>query len=98
MPLLRGLGFMLNVETLNIKIVRIMLKDTEDRDVSELDKYHLCARLKRLNLELDIVEENIMNMMRKQGPTAEFVHGLIGERENIKYKLKETHHKLYGNF
>ena len=87
-----------SVETLIIKTARTMLKDTRARvDSKKLDRFHLCYRFKRLHHELDIVEESIIGQMRLQGPNAEFIDCLIGERENIRYKLKEVRTKLHDN-
>ena len=50
-----------------------------------------------LNHNLNEVEESIINLMRLNSPkTFEIVHGLIGERENIKGRLKDIHKELYA--
>jgi hypothetical protein len=61
----------------------------------EMRCMHLRSKMTRFNEDLDIVESEIIRHMRLGLPTAEMIHCLIGERENIKYKLKELHKKVY---
>ena len=68
----------------------------EQADRLMTDTYHRCT-MEWYNKRLDILEEEIMNVMKIDGWQAwELLHGLIGERENTKYKLKDIHKILYG--
>jgi hypothetical protein len=49
-----------------------------------------------LNCKLDSTELAIMAAMRVGSQDLELIHSLINERENLKYKCKDTHKKLYG--
>jgi hypothetical protein len=58
---------------------------------------HPRTKITELNNRVDEIENSIMNLMRlNSDKTFEILHCLIGERENIKYKLKELHKELYG--
>jgi hypothetical protein len=63
--------------------------------VSDLDKFHLRSEMNKFNKDLGTIEEEIIRQMRQCGPNCEFVECLIGERENIKYRLGEIHRQLY---
>jgi hypothetical protein len=65
----------------------------EDNDT--LKQFHLRSRLKRLNDELNITEESIMQQMRNSCTEELFLHTLINERVRIIEKCKEVHAKLY---
>ena len=55
------------------------------------------TKLTYSNRKLDEVEESIINLMRlDNSKTFEIVHCLIGERENIKGRLKDIHKELYA--
>ena len=60
------------------------------------DEFQRC-QLSWYNKRLDMLEEEIINVMRIDSWQAcELTHCLIGERENTKDMLKELHKKLYG--
>jgi hypothetical protein len=74
-----------------------MTRETRERaDRILQDRFHRCS-IEWYNKRLDNLEEEIINVMKIKGWDAwELVHGLIGERENTKYRLKELHKTLYG--
>jgi hypothetical protein len=74
-----------------------MSKDTLAKANKCLQESNYRSERQWLNNKLDDVEVEIMNYMRTGGYQAtEFVHALIGERGNIKYKLKDVSDKLNG--
>ena len=60
------------------------------------DNHHRCT-MQWYNKRLDVLEEEIINVMKIDSWQAfELLHGLIGERENTRERLKELHRILYG--
>jgi len=73
-----------------------MLSNNVMRADRLLRMVHLRSKMTKLNSRLDVVEEELIRHMRLELPNAEMIHCLIGERENMKYKLKDIHSTLYG--
>lgn len=70
-----------------------------DKGSKYLIDVHTRNKMRRLNKSLDEIEDGIITLMRMETPSVEKelgIHTLIGERERVRFMLKDLHNKLYA--